>query len=76
MLSKSLLQRSGCPVSTSLDGLGEKWSLPILRDIVLAGRSTPGQLLRPAEKVATSMLADRLAALEAHGLFTKAVAAG
>jgi DNA-binding HxlR family transcriptional regulator len=72
---KSLKQRSTCPVSTSLDLLGDKWTLLILRDMVFAGKSTYGQFLQSAEKMATNILADRLAVLEAHGILTKAVAA-
>lgn len=72
---RELKQRSTCPVSTSLDVLGDKWTLLILRDMVFAGKSTYGQFLQSAEKMATNILADRLAGLEAHGLLTKAVAA-
>jgi DNA-binding HxlR family transcriptional regulator len=72
---KELKQRSTCPVSTSLDVLGDKWALLILRDMVFAGKSTYGQFLQSAEKMATNVLADRLALLEAQGLLTKAVAA-
>ena len=72
---KVLKQRSTCPISTSLDVLGDKWTLLILRDMVFAGKSTYGQFLQSAEKMATNVLADRLAALEEQGLVTKAVAA-
>ncbi|MBJ6110340.1 helix-turn-helix transcriptional regulator [Hymenobacter sp. BT523] len=72
---KPLKQRSTCPVSTSLDVLGDRWTLLILRDMVFAGKSTYGQFLQSAEKIATNVLADRLAVLEAQGLLTKAVAA-
>ena len=72
---RELKQRSACPVSTSLDVLGDKWTLLILRDIVFAGKSTYGQFLQSAEKMATNILADRLAMLEAQGLLTKTVAA-
>ena len=72
---KTLKQRSTCPVSTSLDVLGDKWTLLILRDMVFAGKSTYGQFLQSAEKMATNVLADRLAVLESQGLLTKAVAA-
>jgi DNA-binding HxlR family transcriptional regulator len=72
---KALKQRSTCPVSTSLDVLGDKWTLLILRDMVFAGKSTYGQFLLSAEKMATNILADRLAVLESQGLLTKAVAA-
>ncbi|MCF2443949.1 helix-turn-helix transcriptional regulator [Dyadobacter sp. CY345] len=71
---KELKQRSTCPVSTSLDVLGDKWTLLILRDMVFAGKSTYGQFLQSEEKIATNVLADRLAALELQGILTKAVA--
>jgi len=72
---KELKQRSTCPISTSLDVLGDKWTLLILRDLVFAGKSTYGQFLQSAEKMATNILADRLAVLEAQGIISKAVAA-
>ncbi|UOQ71586.1 winged helix-turn-helix transcriptional regulator [Hymenobacter cellulosilyticus] len=71
---KELKQRSTCPISTSLDVLGDKWTLLILRDMVFAGKSTYGQFLQSAEKMATNILADRLAGLEAQGIVSKAVA--
>jgi DNA-binding HxlR family transcriptional regulator len=71
---KAPKQRSTCPVITSLDVLGDKWTLLILRDIVFAGKSTYGQFLQSEEKMATNILADRLAVLESQGLLTKAVA--
>jgi DNA-binding HxlR family transcriptional regulator len=72
---KELKQRSTCPVSTSLDVLGDKWTLLILRDMLFASKSTYGQFLQSEEKMATNILADRLAGLEAQGLLTKAIAA-
>jgi DNA-binding HxlR family transcriptional regulator len=72
---KELKQRSICPVSTSLDVLGDKWTLLILRDMVFAGKSTYGQFLQSAEKIATNILADRLAFLESQGILGKSVAA-
>jgi DNA-binding HxlR family transcriptional regulator len=72
---KAFKHRSTCPVSTSLDVLGDKWTLLILRDIVFAGKSTYGQFLQLEEKMATNILADRLAVLESQGILTKAVAA-
>lgn len=72
---KELKQRSTCPVSTSLDVLGDKWTLLILRDMLFAGKSTYGQFLQSEEKIATNILADRLAVLESQGILSKAVAA-
>ncbi|RPD43676.1 transcriptional regulator [Hymenobacter sediminis] len=73
---KSFKQRSACPISSSLDVLGDKWTLLILRDILFKGKSTYGEFLQSAEKMATNILADRLVNLEAHGMLTKVVAPG
>lgn len=67
--------RSTCPISFSLDVLGDKWTLLILRDMVFAGKSTYGEFLQSPEKMATNILADRLATLETQGFVTKQVAA-
>lgn len=67
--------RSTCPISFSLDALGDKWTLLILRDLVFAGKSTYGEFLQSAEKMATNILADRLATLELQGFVSKQVAA-
>ncbi|CCH54867.1 transcriptional regulator, HxlR family [Fibrisoma limi BUZ 3] len=71
---KELKQRSTCPISTSLDVLGDKWSLLVLRDMLFAGKSTYGQFLQSEEKIATNILADRLAALESQGIVSKSIA--
>jgi len=72
---KSPKPRSTCPISFSLDVLGDKWTLLILRDMVFAGKSTYGEFLQSPEKMATNILADRLATLDAQGFVTKQVAA-
>jgi DNA-binding HxlR family transcriptional regulator len=72
---KQLKQRSTCPISTSLDVLGDKWTLLILRDLVFAGKSTYGEFMQSGEKIATNILADRLALLEAQQILSKVVAA-
>ncbi|MAJ32662.1 MAG: HxlR family transcriptional regulator [Flavobacteriaceae bacterium] len=60
--------RSGCSVSTSLDLLGDKWSLLIIRDIFLH-RNTFSQFLKESpEGIATNILTDRLKKLRAFGV--------
>jgi DNA-binding HxlR family transcriptional regulator len=49
--------------------------LLILRDMIFAGKSTYGEFLQSPEKMATNILADRLATLDAQGFVTKQVAA-
>ncbi len=65
-------QRSDCPISSALDIIGDKWSLLIVRDIMMNGKNTYNEFLKSAEKIATNVLADRLAMLEATGILTKA----
>ena len=60
--------RSGCSVSTSLDLLGDKWSLLIIRDIFMY-RNTFSQFLKDSpEGIATNILSDRLKKLRAFGV--------
>lgn len=68
---KQLKQRSDCPVSSALDIIGDKWSLLIVRDIMMNGKNTYNEFLKSAEKIATNVLADRLAMLESTGIITK-----
>ena len=51
--------RSGCPISTTLDLVGDRWSLIIIRDIFI-GRTTFSDFLGAPEKIATNILRDRL----------------
>lgn len=64
-------KRSACPVSCSLDIWGDKWSLLIVRDLMLSGPRTYGDFLKSEEKIATNILASRLLTLEENGIITK-----
>lgn len=61
--------RSPCPIASSLEVLGDKWTLVVVRAL-LAGASSYSQLLAEPEKIATNILSDRLARLETWGLIT------
>ncbi len=56
--------RSECPISTALDIFGDKWSLLIIRDLMFKEKNTYGEFIGSEEKIATNILADRLALLE------------
>jgi DNA-binding HxlR family transcriptional regulator len=60
-------QRSPCPVASTLDLIGDKWSLLIIRDMV-HGKRTYGELLDSPEGIPTNILADRLRRLEDAGI--------
>jgi DNA-binding HxlR family transcriptional regulator len=64
-------KRSDCPISSALDLLGDKWSLLIVRDIMLTGKNTYNEFLASNEKIATNILADRLSMLEEVGILSK-----
>jgi DNA-binding HxlR family transcriptional regulator len=61
-------RRSGCPVSISLEILGDRWSLLIVRDLMVRGYRTFQEFQRSGEGIATNILADRLHKLEAAGI--------
>jgi len=64
--------RSGCPVSISLEVLGDRWSLLIVRDMMVRGFATFKQFQGSGEGIATNILADRLQKLEATGIIAAA----
>ncbi|MGA8658633.1 MAG: helix-turn-helix domain-containing protein [Chthoniobacterales bacterium] len=59
--------RSQCPVARTLDLLGDRWSLLVLRDMLL-GSSKFRQFLASPEKIPTNILSSRLKLLESSGL--------
>src|SRR5579871_4604068 len=64
------LARSACAVANSLDIVGDKWSLLVVRDL-LHGKHTYGELAQSREHIPTNILADRLERLEGAGIITR-----
>jgi DNA-binding HxlR family transcriptional regulator len=64
-------KRSQCPISYSLDLLGDRWSLLILRDLAFRDARHFQDFLDSPEGIASNILADRLGRLEAHGILAK-----
>ena len=62
--------RSGCPLNASVEMLGDRWSLLILRDMMLRGYLSFKQLLESDEGIATNILAGRLRKLEKYGIIS------
>lgn len=62
--------RSGCPVSISLERFGDRWSLLIIRDMMVRGYRTFKQFQQSGEGIATNILADRLERLRAAEIIT------
>ena len=61
--------RSACAIANSLDIVGDKWSLLVVRDL-LHGKRTYGELVDSPERIPTNILADRLKRLEHAGIIT------
>lgn len=66
-------KRSGCPINLSMETLGDRWSLIVIRDIMFGNRRHYRELLSHSEEgIASNILADRLKKLMERGLLTRA----
>jgi DNA-binding HxlR family transcriptional regulator len=65
-------RRSGCPLNASVEMLGDRWSLLIIRDMMLLGFRTFKEFLNSHERIATNILSDRLKRLENYGIIASA----
>ena len=63
-------RRSECPLNASVEMLGDRWSLLIIRDMMLQGARTYKEFLQCHEGIATNILADRLRKLVAYRIIT------
>lgn len=60
--------RSHCPINFGLELFGDGWTLLVLRDLLIRGKSGFGDFRASDERIASNILADRLKKLEAAGL--------
>ncbi|HEY9777565.1 MAG TPA: helix-turn-helix domain-containing protein [Planktothrix sp.] len=65
-------RRSSCPISCTLDLIGDKWTLLVLRDMLFFQKGRFEEFLDSPEKISTNILTDRLHKLENAGLVEKA----
>jgi len=63
--------RSNCPVSCALDLVGDKWTLVIMRDMLMFGKETFKDFSESVEGIATNILSSRLKMLEEKKVVTK-----
>lgn len=66
--NKTIVRRSGCPLNASVEMLGDRWSLLIIRDMMLRGFRTYKEFMECYEGIATNILADRLQKLVSYGI--------
>jgi len=64
-------RKSDCAINFSLEHVGDPWSLLIVRDMAYHDKKTYGEFLSSNERIGTSVLARRLAAMEKHGIITR-----
>jgi DNA-binding HxlR family transcriptional regulator len=73
VMAESHAPRSGCPINLTLEVLGDRWSLLVLRDMMFGNRRHFRELLGKSEEgIASNILADRLKKLQAQGMITRA----
>src|ERR1700761_6975253 len=66
-------QRSGCPINLTLEVLGDRWSLIVIRDLMFGNRRHFRELLTQSDEgIASNILADRLKRLLEAGLVSRA----
>ena len=69
--------RSGCPINLTIEVIGDRWTLIVLRDLMLGSRRRFRELLASSEEgIASNVLAARLKHLLAVGLVTRAADPG
>src|ERR1700744_2134197 len=65
-------QRSGCPINLTLEVLGDRWSLIVIRDVMFGNRRHFRELMALSDEgIASNVLADRLKRLVEAGLLTR-----
>ncbi|MFN7943110.1 MAG: helix-turn-helix domain-containing protein [Thermoanaerobaculia bacterium] len=64
-------RRSDCPISVTLELLGDEWSLLVVRDLMFKGFRTFHEFAGAGEQIASNVLAERLARLEDAGVVTR-----
>lgn len=68
MPKKRTQRRSACPIVNTLEILGDRWTLVVVRDLMFRGLREYGQFLHAGESIATNILAERLERLVCAGL--------
>lgn len=71
MKAETNKRETGCPIAFGLDTFGDRWSLLIIREIMLRGKRTYSEFLEADEGIASNILVARLKHLEAEGIVEK-----
>ncbi len=68
---RSRVGRSACPISFSLDIFGDRWTLLVLRDLILQEKTRFAEFLASDERIASNVLSERLQRLECLGIIVR-----
>lgn len=71
MKKNDQIRPSGCPIAYGLDIIGDRWSLLVIRDIMIKGNKTYSDFLEAEEGIASNILNDRLKKLTSLGILDK-----
>jgi len=63
--------KSGCPINLSLELLGDRWTLLIIRDLIFAGKKHFREFLQSDEGISSRTLAERLQTLQEEGILNR-----
>lgn len=69
-VAETVQKRSDCPISCTMDLVGDKWSLLIVRDLLYLGKSSYNEFLSSNEGISTNILNGRLLKMTELGLIT------
>ncbi|RUV32440.1 helix-turn-helix domain-containing protein [Mesorhizobium sp. M7A.F.Ca.MR.148.00.0.0] len=67
----STREKSGCPINLSLELIGDRWTLLIIRDMAFAGKRHFREFLQSDEGISSRTLAERLQTLQEEGILTR-----
>ena len=70
MIKTPKAPRSHCPINFGLEIFGDKWTLLILRDLLIAGKKSFKEFQQSEEQIASNILSERLSRLEQSGIIT------
>jgi DNA-binding HxlR family transcriptional regulator len=62
-----------CPIASTLNIIGDRWTLLVLRDVLVFSKSRFGDLLESLEGISANLLSDRLKRLEERGILEKVI---
>lgn len=67
-MDRAYEKQEGCPVAATLEVIGDRWTILLLRDLVTGRSGKFGDLMESLDGISTNLLSDRLKRLEEQGI--------